>query len=321
MDLHPPPSRVVRDGRIERFGMFDGPIRDTDLTSFHLYGPLGRLRLKQWQHFAIVHPEVALTFAVVDAGFLRLGWVQIVDRATGERVEHARQAPWLDLSVARTLFGGRSWLRSGDVRIEIDAQLGKGRHDIQIDAPDLEARLTCTADATALEVVLPVGRGRAMWSHKVPLPVSGTIRWRGRELTLDPTGCVAILDLHKAHYPHRTWWHWGTFAGHDAAGRRIGVNLTRNLVEDPTMHECALWIDGRLTLLDPPTFSLETDPWTVRGPGVDLRFDGDGERREDLSVGPIVSRFRQRYGRWTGTVAGHEVRDLWGLAEDHTSHW
>lgn len=321
MALSAPPPRVVDGGRIAAFGMFDGPIRDTDLRSFRVYGPLGRLRLKQWHHFAIVHPEVALTFAVVDAGFQRLAWVQAIDRRDGRRIEHHRQAPWLDVSVGATLYGDATWARADALRIDIHPDLDAARYVVHVEAPDFEALVVCHATATPLEVVLPVGRGRAMWSHKVPLPVEGRIRWSGRTIGLDGEEATAILDLHKAHYPRRTWWHWGTFVGRDDAGRRVAVNLTRNVVTDPGLHECALWVDGALRLLTPPTFSLQDEPWTVRGPEVALTFTGDGERREDLRAGPIVSRFRQRYGRWSGTVAGHSVQDAWGLAEDHESAW
>lgn len=318
--LKPPPTQLVEDGRIAAFGMFAGAIRDTDLGAFRLYGPLGRLRLKQWHHYAIVHPRFAVTFAIVDVGYLRLGWVQHVDRVTGTTVAHHRQAPWLDLHVAPSLFGGSSWLRAGALRIELHSDLDAGRHVACIDAPDLQLDVVCRATATPLEVVLPVGRGRAMWSHKVPLPVEGRVRGPGGELALDPADTTAILDLHKAHYPHHTWWRWGTFAGRDTLGRAVAVNLTRNIVDDPSLHECALWVDGAMRLLAPPTFHLD-EPWTVRGPEVDLVFQGDGERREDLSVGPIASRFRQRFGRWRGTVAGHRIDEAWGLAEDHHSRW
>lgn len=319
--LAAPPDRVVHEGQVHTFGMFAGPIRDSDLSGFRLYGPLGRLRLKQWHHYAVIHPEVAVTFAVVDAGFLRIGWVQVIDRQTGERIEHHRQAPWLDVQVGRNLFDAPTWMRSADVRIELQSDLGQDRHVVCVDAPGIQLDLICRAEVTPLEVVLPVGRGRAMWSHKVPLPVEGRIRWPGGVAHLNPARDTAILDLHKAHYPHRTWWRWGTFVGRDAHGRRIGVNLTRNIVEDPAMHECALWVDGALSLLAPPTFDLSAEPWTVRGPDVELVFEGEGERREDIDVGPIVSRFRQRYGRWRGVVGGHEIVDAWGLAEDHQSRW
>ena len=322
MSLRAPPPRLVEDGRIVAFGMFAGAVPDPNLADHRPWGPASGLRLKRWQHLAVVHPEVALTFAVVDVGYLRLGWVQVIDRATGARFQVERKAPWLDVRVAPQLRDDRSWLRSRGLRVEIHSHLDAQRHAIELDAGSVSARLACHADAaTPLEVCLPVGRGRALWSHKVPLPVSGTLAWGDRRWTFDPAVTTGIFDIHQAHYPHRTWWKWGTFAGSDDRGRRIGVNLTRNVVEDPALHENAVWIDGALSLLPPPTFAVDAEPWTATAEGVDLRFTGVGERWEALNAGLLVSRFRQRYGGWTGQVRGIAVRDAWGLAEDHTSAW
>jgi hypothetical protein len=322
MPLTPPPPRLVEGGRVLTFGMFAGAVPDPNVQDHRPWGPASGLRLKQWQHLAVVHPEVALTFAVVDVGFLRLGWAQVIDRVSGERVQVERKSPWLDVHVARQLRDDRSWLRSRGLAIELHSHLDGGRHTAEVETDQVSARLSCHADAaTPLEVCLPVGRGRAMWSHKVPLPVAGSLSWGERRWTLDPSVTTCIFDIHKAHYPHRTWWRWGTFVGFDDGGRRIGVNLTRNVVEDPALHENVVWVDGAPALLEPPTFAVDAEPWTARGPGVDLRFTGHGERVEALNAGLLVSRFRQRFGAWDGSVAGHAARGWWGLAEDHTSAW
>lgn len=322
MALQSPPPRLVEGGRVVAFGAFAGAVLDPNLSDHRPWGPLSALRLKRWQHLAVVHPEFALTLAVVDVGFLRLGWVQVIDRADGRRFAVEQKAPWLDARVAQHLRDDRSWVRTAALRLELHSHLDADRHLVEVEAGSLSARLHCHADgATPLEVCLPLGRGRAMWSHKVPLPVSGSVAWGDRRWSLDPAHTTGLFDIHQAHYPHHTWWHWGTFAGVDDAGRRIGVNLTRNVVPDPAFHENALWVDGALSLLEPPTFALDAEPWRARGPEVDLAFTGHGERGEAVNAGLIVSRFRQRYGTWDGRVRDHVVRGAWGLAEDHTSAW
>lgn len=302
-------------------GMFAGPVADVNLAELRPRGALSRLRLKQWQHLAIVHPEIALTFAVVDVGYLKLGWVQAIDRRAGVRVEHRVQAPWLDVGIARALFDERTWLRTAGVRIQIHNHLDAGVHRVRVRAPRLEADLTCLAEVAPLVVNLPLGRGRSMYSHKVPLPVRGRIRWAGHEVELDPSVTTGLFDIHKAHYPHHTWWRWGTFAGTTDDGRRIAVNLTRNVVTDARFHENCVWVDGKPQLLPAFRWEMDVDPWRAVGQGIDLRFHGHGERWENLDVGLVRSRFRQRYGVWEGEVAGHRVKGAWGLAEDHHSRW
>jgi hypothetical protein len=320
--LLPPPPNLVRDGQVAVWGSFAGVIPAPDLEAARPWGPLSGLRLKRWYHAALVHPEVGMTFAFVDAGYQRLAWVQVVDRATGRAVEVARQAPWLDVHVAPALGDDRSHVRASGLRIDWWAHLAAGRHRVDLRAGDVVGFLHLHADrATPLEVVLPLGRGRAMWSHKVPLPAEGTLAWGGRTFTLDPEHTTVILDLHKAHYPHHTWWKWATFAGRDAAGRRIAANFTDNVAVGREQHENALWVDGVLSQLAPPAFHQGADPWRVDGEGTRLAFAAGGERREDLNLGVVRSSFRQRHGVWSGAVAGHEVPGAWGLAEDHTSAW
>lgn len=320
-ELAEPPERIVVDGRVAHVGMFAGTIEDPNVEELRPYGRLAGLRFKQWQHLAVIHPRLLVSLAVVDAGWTRLGWLQVVDRETGERVEHHRQSPFLDLHVARALRNGDTWLRAKGLRLSLHAQLDDRLHEVTASAPDLDVELVCHATTTPLEVVLPLGRGRVMWSHKVPLPVSGRVRWRGQTVELDRVHATGLFDIHKAHYPHHTWWKWATFAGRDDQGRRVAANFTRNVVPDPAFHENALWVDGSLSLLPVPEIEVGADPWRIRADGTDLRFEGRGERREDLSVGPIRSRFRQRYGDFAGTVAGHPLTEAFGLAEDHDSRW
>lgn len=350
LKLEAAPQTLVDPQGAVRFGVFGAPLADADLSAARFSLPaLGlpapplwrRLRLKQWQHFCIVAPGALITFAVVDTGYLSVGWCQFVDLETGERFEHAHRAPPGRASVARALLSDRTALHLGDFAIEVRNTLAEGRHTVAIDiaetakAPALSAQLVCHHDLdaiTPLVVSLPVGGGRTMYSHKVPLPVSGVVRVAGRRITLDRASAVAILDIHKAHYPHHTYWRWATFAGHDAKGRLIGLNLTKNVVEDDARYnENAVWVDGQVTRLGPAVFEHERDmmrPWrlaTADG-AVRLRFVPLGGRTEDLDVGVIRSRFHQLYGEFHGEIALPDgetlaIDGLHGLCEDHDARW
>jgi hypothetical protein len=336
MPLVPAPPRLLDDDRALRFGQYRGALRDVDISDVRLpgWGLASGLRLKRWQHFCVVHPEVALTFAIVHTGYLQLAWVQAIDRVSGETVEHAGRWPLMRTQVARSLWNEHSRASGSGIQLQVHNHLDAGRHDIELDSQgsgqELHARLRCHHDAArteALVVCLPVGRGRGAYSHKVPLPVSGELRAFGRDFQLDAQECTAILDIHQAHYPRETWWRWATFVGRDQRGRRVAVNLTRNVVTDEDIHENALWIDGRLQLLGPSAFDLDREPWragTADG-GSSLRFQPQGEREEDLNLGVVVSRFRQRFGTFSGRVTGSEgpieLVEAFGLFEDHSATW
>ncbi len=329
-----PDSPLGPDGAL-RFGMHRTPYRTVDLDRAAVAGwpgPLAHLRLKQWQHFIVIAPDLALSFAIVNAAYTAVAWIQVIDRRTGQRQEvHANLLP-PRARLARSLWDERCSARWRKGEIDVHNHLDGDGHHIRLraDTPTpLEAELSCLhKQVEPLVVMLPVGRGRGMYSHKVPLPVTGTVRLGDSTITLSADTTTALLDIHKAHYPRQMFWNWATLAGFDAAGRRVAINLTRNVVTDPSYHENALWVDGRVSLLGAAQFDLSGERWTMGTADgrVSLRFTSQGERREDLDLGPLAkSWFSQRYGLYDGTIRTDEgeiaVSGWFGLAEDHRSTW
>ena len=336
--LSSPPHRLVDyNGNIVKYGMFNAPIRDPNLIETrirHWPGKLSRLRFKQWQHFCVVHRDLALSFAIVDTGYLRLGWVQVIHRGVGHTFEHNCRGPHLECRVARNLFDDVSWLRTSNLSIEVHNHLDDGHHEINIqtksskNGPAVEAQLSChhPAHIEPLVVCLPFGRQRGVYSHKVPLPLTGTVTVGTKTIKLEDNAWV-LLDIHKGHYPHKSWWNWATFVTQDTRGRVIAANFTRNVVPTDDLHENAVWVDGRLTACNPSVFDLRSEPWQVKtlDDRNQLSFAGQGERQETLHLGLVDSTFRQRYGLFSGQVAAGEqtipVSQAFGLFEDHRARW
>lgn len=303
--------------------------------------PLSRARLKQWQHFALVLPGLHIGLAVVDAGYLRTSWCHVVNRADGSHFEHRRMGPRLDLRVARGLWDGRTHALGRGYRAEIHNRLAAGEHRIQLaiaarrGRPAVEGALRCLHDLQGVQplvAVLPVGEGRAMYTHKVPLPVEGTVRVGGRRFEARPEDSFVLLDVHKAHYPRHTWWNWATFVGRDAGGRVIALNLTRNVNRtDQVLNENVVWVDGRMERLGAARFAFDRqapmDPWRLSTScgAVALTFTPQTGRGENLRLGLVRSVFKQLCGTFDGTVqAGGRsiaVDGLFGLCEDHDSLW
>lgn len=347
------PLRLLGPDGFARPAYARAPLADVDLADaripagpLSLPAPLARARLKQWQHVCVVADEWLLTLAVVDAAYMKLAWVQAVHIPTGERVEHARQLPVADAHVARSLWNEQTWFRGKGFALTFHSHLEEGVHRVRfsLDAsrtlPAVRGELTFLAEQTGdgwdvepLVVCLPVGRARCMYSHKVPLPAAGTFTVGDRTATLDPARSFGILDVHKAHYPRRMFWRWATFAGRTDTGASVGLNLTKNVVEDDaTWNENALWVDGRLYPLGPAVFSpgdVESrEEWEIASAddAVNLTFTPLGHRGENLHIpGIATSRFAQLYGRFHGTVSAdgavHAVDGMLGLCEDHHSVW
>jgi hypothetical protein len=346
------PERLVdADGRLLGFGVFDGAVKRANLEqlrlrwrSLRLPDLALRLRLKEWQHFALVLPEAYVGLAVVDAGYLRTTWCYVVERPGGRAFEHKRTGVALDLRVARDLWRDRTHARARGYRVEIENLEERGLHELRVEIegrgglPAVRAELRCGSALAArppepLVVVMPAGDAEhPVYTHKVALPLAGELAIGERTIAADPASAVAILDVHKALYPRHTFWHWATFAGRERLGRSVALNLTRNVNrDDARVNENCLWLDGRIAHLGPAELAFDRDnvfvPWRVctLGGEVELRFTPRGERSENLRLGLVRSVFHQLHGSFDGRVrfGGEEIaiEDQFGLCEDHDSVW
>ena len=340
-------------------------------------------RLKEWQHYLLISPQVLMGFAVVDAKFLATSWCHVVpcakhtsptlDPQTPHQgafehtrqgaFEHTRQGAFLKRHIARELWDDTTSIQAPGYAIRIHNNLAKGQHRFHLDIQATQKKTTKTPRLPAvrgefralhdlsridpLVVVLPVGPNQAMYSHKVALPVEGHLELgalgpqttgpgptTGQRLHLDPRESVILVDVHKAHYPHHTWWNWATFAGRDDTGRRLALNLTHNVnPHDRRTNENALWIDGRAHRLGAARFQIpnaetsSSQPWRIHTTDgrVHLTFHPRGARSQHLDLGVLKTSFRQPYGTFNGTIKlGEEtlhIRDLTGVCEDHDSLW
>jgi Domain of unknown function (DUF2804), C-terminal/Domain of unknown function (DUF2804), N-terminal len=348
IEPQPTPSRMVNAQGQVQFGVFDAPFRELNLEDaqvvwkgVRLPRPVVRFRLKRWQHFGLVLPEVFVGLAVVNVGFLRTSWCHVVDRVAHEQFEHKRMGPWMNVGIAEALWDDHTHVHARGYRVDVHNHLSAGEHclNLRVDPekgkPAVHGSLRCVHDLETnrpMVVVLPVGPNQGMYSHKVALPLSGTLRVGDRLHRADPDTSFAILDIHKAHYPRHTWWKWATFAGRDGEGRSVALNLTQNVNPDDTrLNENGLWVDGRLVHLGPARFVFDRQdvlaPWrlTTADGAVDLTFHPEGERSENLRAGIIRSVFHQPYGTFAGVVrhGGRElhIEDMVGVCEDHDARW
>lgn len=346
--IHPAPERLVDDeGRLVRVGVFAGAAHRANLDELRLRlrglvlpDVLARLRLKEWQHFALILPDLFVGVAIVNIGYMQTSWCHVVERATGRAFEHKRTGLALDLRVARELAGDRTHVAARGYRIEVENEaVSRHRVRIEIDAgrgrPAVRAALSCISpqEVSPLAVVMPAGSPEhPAYTVKLPLQLEGTLALGEREARITPGAAVALLDVHKAFYPRHTFWYWATFAGRDRLGRLIAANLTRNVNrDDAEVNENCIWCDGRIEHLGPARFELDRAhvlaPWRIRSEdgGAELTFTPRGERSENLRLGLVRSVFHQPHGTFAGTLrfAGETipVDDLFGVCEDHDSLW
>jgi len=336
------PPRIADNGKFNT-GIFKTEFRDlnmTDVDPLSLGGltprPLRLLRLKEWQHYAIVHPDFYFGMVILNTHYTANTFFNVFDRRAGRLAEYKRMLTPNRAHVAPTLYGGRSFVDERGYKMEFRNDLEKGFHELSFDIaaakklPAVRGKFRILEDTSEIQpliVCLPLAPNRAMYTHKVICPVEGEIKTGSETVVLDPARDNALIDVHKSTYPYHFWWKWANFAGFDASRRILGANLTDNLIQDQkSWNECAMWHGGTISLLDPVKFEFDArntmKPWAIHGAAgrVDLKFAPEGEKKEDLNFGLIRTHYRQPFGKYNGFLVDdsgtrHEVRDVFGVAE------
>ena len=72
--------------------------------------------------------------------------------------------------------------------------------------------------------------------------------------------------------------------------------------------------------------AILTQPWRIRSNDgrVDLTFQADSERAEDINLGLVISKFHQPFGQFEGRLeidGRMENVSLYGMVEEHQARW
>jgi len=185
------PSKMVTDGKVTEFGVFIEPFGEINLMDLEMEyrgRNLPRVakdfRLKEWQHFGIVHEQYYMGMVIFDAKFMGVSFFYAFDRKTGEFFEHNRTSVGGPVRVARELWHGECYFRHLGYMMEYENRLDCGLHRIRADIsstrkkPSIETDIYLLEDLDKIEplvVVSPVDENRPLYTHKVACPVEGIV--------------------------------------------------------------------------------------------------------------------------------------------------
>jgi hypothetical protein len=339
------PEQMVTDGRITAFGVFREPFRHINLLDANIPGvpkSLTKYRLKEWQHFAVLSQEVLMAFVIIDAHYMANSFCYVVDRETGDYVEHHRDASSHATKLAQELWSDACTFKRRGYSIEIENRLEEGFHRTKIDIaaslkePGIHADLLILEDLNRIQPlipVLPISENRPMYTHKAAVPVQGEIHLGKRRIVLDENIDVVMVDVQKTFYPYNTLWRWATCAGRDQEGEIIALNLVQNMIpDDDANNENCLWVNGQLSTWKGARFNLDESqilrPWQIETTDGECRleFFPQGERAGKINFGILKSDYHQPYGRFRGTVTDsggrqYQIEDFFGVTELHRARF
>jgi hypothetical protein len=259
-------------------------------------------------------------FAIADAGMVATAFAYIFDAQTGLYVEEKTTVPFgfstpfdPDLSTSWSLKKF-SIARDGDRMI--CSYTGKR----------LQMKMAITENGKGSTTIAPAGDRPFHHTYKnLLLPTEVEARVDGQNIKFN--GNIGGIDFSKGYPPRHTFWNWASMNAVTDSGIEFGVNLVgdfNNSIEN------ALWVNGSVSQLSQATFSYsrpaEKSIWYVSTLDglISMDFKPLGMRSENTNAILMLSRFKQPFGVFTGTVilSGESHRFTgYGVVEEHFAKW
>lgn len=246
---------------------------------------------KRWRYVGVYAPEVMLCAARAEIGPFRQSFWAVWDREGRRRHAHTRVLPG----------GGEVTMDGPEVRVqgrEVAAELRFG-------------------DAAPVESLCPSGERGYGWTRKrAGVPVSGTIDAGGRRWRVQARG---VDDESAGYHQRHTSWHWSAGVGRAADGQVVAWNLVSGINDPEERSERGIWLGGVPHEPRPVSFSgLEAIEFAD---GARLAFEAESERARNDNLLVFRSRYRHRFGTFSGSLDGVELGEGFGVMEEHEAVW
>jgi Protein of unknown function (DUF2804) len=245
---------------------------------------------KRWRYVAVFSEELMLCAARAEVGPMTQSFWVLWDRERQQQWAHTDPFP-----------GSREVIFDGP-RLEIDG-------------PGLRASLEL-GDVAPIEATCPSGKSLAWTRKRAGMAVEGTVEMPGRRRQIVGRG---IDDESAGHHRRHTHWLWSAGVGESAEGRELAWNLVEGINDPPTGSERAIWVDGEPA--EPAPVSFRGLDRIELGGGESLDFAREAEHVRDDNYLLIRSRYRHRFGSFSGALAGLALAQGLGVMEEHDAHW
>ncbi|HEX6152232.1 MAG TPA: DUF2804 family protein [Solirubrobacterales bacterium] len=249
----------------------------------------GQLR-KRWRYVGLFAEELMLCAARAEVGPLSQSFWVFLDREGGRHDSHTSLLP-----------GSREVVLDGP-RLEIDG-------------PNLRASLRL-GEAAPIETTCPSGRSEAWTRKRAGMPIEGTVEVPGRRWQVSGRG---VDDESAGHHQRQTSWRWSAGVGTAADGQAVAWNLVEGINDPPQGSERAIWIEGEPS--EPPPVRFRGLEGIDLAEGERLDFSSESAHAHDENYLLIRSRYRHRFGSFSGSLGGVQLAEGLGVTEEHDALW
>jgi hypothetical protein len=245
---------------------------------------------KRWRYVGVFGEELMLCVARAEVGPLRQSFWVMWDRQSRRHQTHTSMRP-------------------GSREVTMDCA------GVEIDSPGLRASLRL-GETTSIESICPSGSGWGWTRKRAGVPIEGTVEVPGRRWEISAHG---VDDESAGYHQRHTSWRWSAGVGRATDGRPLAWNLVEGVNDPIESSERAIWIDG-VPDEPAPVFFRGMDGIDLTG-GDRLDFASESAHARDENLLLLSSRYRHRFGTFSGSLGGLTLAEGFGVMEEHRAVW
>jgi hypothetical protein len=249
----------------------------------------GQIR-KRWRYVGVFGEELMLCLARAEVGPLQ-------------------QSFWIFWDRSDRRHEARTILRPGSREVRMDGP------DVEIDSPGLRASLSL-GQCLPIESICPSGSGWGWTRKRAGVPVEGTVEVPGKRWQISARG---VDDESAGYHRRHTSWRWSAGIGRAEDGRRLAWNLVEGVNDPATESERAIWVDGEPREPAPVRFRGVEAIEFADGPPLEFASESAHARDENFLL--LRSRYRHRFGSFSGGLGGLALAEGFGVMEEHDAVW
>jgi hypothetical protein len=300
---------------------------------------LNRLRLKEWDYYAVTSRDWFFSVTVANVGYLGMAFAYFIDFVARTMQDATTVTPFgLGAQLPPSSRHGDIAFHQNGVRIAFVRKPTERRLFVnwpKFGRGGLQAELVAQQPASHESIVMatPMGPAHFYYNEKINcLPTTGYVQLPDRRVEATPASALTSLDWGRGAWPYQTFWNWASASGFLPDGRTLGLNLGKGFGDLSAATENCFFVNGMMDKLEQVDFVYDPrdfhQPWRFASSDgrLALTFTPFFERSATLNLVVLATAAHQMFGRYTGTLrtaAGETiaVRDLLGWTEEHRARW
>ena len=277
----------------------------------------GKLRIKEWDYYAVLNNSFGIAFTISDNAYL--GLVSVTFFNFEQATEHTETVltplPLGKYKMPETSHAGNVTFENKRLKLEFIKTAGTREIRCYFknfqNGNDLHAEIILMQPPMDTLVIATPWKEDAKafyYNQKINcLKASGKIVFSGREYLFAPQTDMATFDWGRGVWTYKNTWYWGSGNG-IVNGKPFGFNIGYGFGDNSAATENMLFYDGKAHKLDQVTFHIPEDsylnPWrfTSNDGRFEMVFEPILDRAAKINAFIVSTDQHQVFGKMQGKV-------------------